>query len=85
MFIFQVVAAYAMIGALNKKGYNGFSFVFPSLSELQIIFEIAAPVFITMVSKVYHCSSFTSEHILLFYIFFLLVHTIYVEANSYVF
>ncbi|XP_010690777.2 protein DETOXIFICATION 46, chloroplastic [Beta vulgaris subsp. vulgaris] len=48
----QVVAAYAMIGALNKKGYNGFSFVFPSLSELQIIFEIAAPVFITMVSKV---------------------------------
>ncbi|KAL2925487.1 Protein DETOXIFICATION 46 chloroplastic [Bienertia sinuspersici] len=31
----QVVAAYAMIGALNRKGYNGFSFLVPSLTELQ--------------------------------------------------
>ncbi|KAK9677806.1 hypothetical protein RND81_11G168800 [Saponaria officinalis] len=48
----QAVAAYTMVDALNKKGYNGFSLTIPSLAELREIFEIAAPVFITMVSKV---------------------------------
>ncbi|XP_074275440.1 protein DETOXIFICATION 46, chloroplastic-like [Silene latifolia] len=48
----QIVAAYAMVDALNRKGYNGFSFTIPSIIELKEIFEIAAPVFITMVSKV---------------------------------
>ncbi|KNA16028.1 hypothetical protein SOVF_092890 isoform B [Spinacia oleracea] len=48
----QIVAAYAMVEALNRKGYNGYSFSVPSLSELQEIFGIAAPVFLTMVSKV---------------------------------
>ncbi|KAL9244977.1 hypothetical protein vseg_018689 [Gypsophila vaccaria] len=48
----QAVAAYTMVDALNKKGYNGFSITIPSIAELQEIFEIAAPVFITMVSKV---------------------------------
>lgn len=41
-----------MIDALNKKGYNGFSIEVPTLAELQEILTIAAPVFITIVSKV---------------------------------
>lgn len=41
-----------MVDALNKKGYNGFSILIPSLTELQDVFSIAAPVFITMISKV---------------------------------
>ncbi|XP_074275439.1 protein DETOXIFICATION 46, chloroplastic-like [Silene latifolia] len=48
----QVIAAYTMIDALNKKGYNGFSLSVPSLSELHEIITIAGPVFITIVSKV---------------------------------
>lgn len=48
----QVVAAYMMVAALNKKGYNGFTLSVPSLSELQHIYSLAAPVFITMTSKV---------------------------------
>uniref|UniRef100_A0A803LPC7 Protein DETOXIFICATION n=1 Tax=Chenopodium quinoa TaxID=63459 RepID=A0A803LPC7_CHEQI len=50
--ISQIVAAYTMIDALNKKGYNGYSIAVPTLPELQEIFAIAAPVFITIVSKV---------------------------------
>lgn len=52
LLFFQIVAAYTMIDALNKKGYNGFSIEIPSLIELQEIFAIAAPIFITIVSKV---------------------------------
>lgn len=48
----QIIAAYTMIEALNKKGYKGFSILIPSLTELQEVFAIAAPVFITMTSKV---------------------------------
>lgn len=48
----QVVAAYTMIDALNSKGYNGFTISIPSITELKEIFTIAAPVFITIVSKV---------------------------------
>ncbi|KAH9611538.1 hypothetical protein KSS87_007627 [Heliosperma pusillum] len=48
----QIVAAYAMVDALNRKGYNGFSFTIPSIIELKEIFEIATPVFVIMVSKV---------------------------------
>ncbi|XP_057544715.1 protein DETOXIFICATION 46, chloroplastic isoform X2 [Amaranthus tricolor] len=48
----QIVAAYTMIDALNKKGYNGFSIEIPTPAELQEILTIAAPVFITIVSKV---------------------------------
>ncbi|XP_021753514.1 protein DETOXIFICATION 46, chloroplastic-like [Chenopodium quinoa] len=50
--ISQIVAAYTMIDALNKKGYNGYSIAVPTLPELREIFAIAAPVFITIVSKV---------------------------------
>lgn len=48
----QVVAAYMMIAALSKKGYNGFALSVPSLDELLQIFTLAAPVFLTMMSKV---------------------------------
>ncbi|KAI3446167.1 hypothetical protein Pfo_002832 [Paulownia fortunei] len=48
----QVVAAYMMIEALNSKGYNGFAISIPSPDELLQIFMLAAPVFVTMVSKV---------------------------------
>ncbi|CAI9103729.1 OLC1v1002267C1 [Oldenlandia corymbosa var. corymbosa] len=48
----QVVAAYMMVEALNNKGYNGFSISIPSVTELTQIVTLAAPVFITMMSKV---------------------------------
>ncbi|KAJ0232429.1 hypothetical protein HA466_0290760 [Hirschfeldia incana] len=48
----QVVAAYMMMDALNKKGYNAFSLCVPSPSELLTIIGLAAPVFMTMMSKV---------------------------------
>ncbi|KAL2460086.1 MATE efflux family protein 4 [Abeliophyllum distichum] len=48
----QVVAGYMMIEALNKKGYNGFAISIPSPEELLQIFMLAAPVFVTMMSKV---------------------------------
>ncbi|KAL0356663.1 UNVERIFIED_CONTAM: protein DETOXIFICATION 46, chloroplastic [Sesamum calycinum] len=48
----QVVAAYMMIEALNSKGYNGFAISVPSPNELLQIFLLAAPVFVTMMSKV---------------------------------
>ncbi|XP_027356141.1 protein DETOXIFICATION 46, chloroplastic [Abrus precatorius] len=48
----QIVAAFMMIEALNRKGYNAFGFSLPSFSDFLQIFEIAAPVFVTMFSKV---------------------------------
>ncbi|KAK4740224.1 hypothetical protein R3W88_003921 [Solanum pinnatisectum] len=48
----QVVAAYMMIAALSKKGYNGFALSIPSFDEVLQIFTLAAPVFLTMMSKV---------------------------------
>ncbi|KAJ9704235.1 hypothetical protein PVL29_002683 [Vitis rotundifolia] len=48
----QVIAAYMMIEALNKKGFKAYSITVPSPSELLQIFKLAAPVFVTMVSKV---------------------------------
>lgn len=41
-----------MIETLNKKGYKAFSLTVPSLNELVQIFGLAAPVFVTMMSKV---------------------------------
>lgn len=41
-----------MIEALNKKGYNAFAFSVPSLDEFVQILGLAAPVFVTMMSKV---------------------------------
>ncbi|XP_021889320.1 protein DETOXIFICATION 46, chloroplastic [Carica papaya] len=48
----QVVAAYMMIQSLNKKGYNAYSISVPSANELLTILGLAAPVFVTMMSKV---------------------------------
>lgn len=41
-----------MIEALNKKGFKAYSISVPSPSELLQIFKLAAPVFVTMMSKV---------------------------------
>lgn len=41
-----------MTEALNKKGYNAFAISIPSTDEFSQIFSIAAPVFVTMFSKV---------------------------------
>ncbi|KAI6701157.1 hypothetical protein NL676_015481 [Syzygium grande] len=48
----QVVAAYMMIVALKKKGYNAFALTIPSASELLMIIGLAAPVFVSSMSKV---------------------------------
>lgn len=49
-----------MIEALNKKGYNAFALSVPSPKEFVTILGLAAPVFVTMISKVtfwVHCQS----------------------------
>ncbi|CAL0334175.1 unnamed protein product [Lupinus luteus] len=48
----QVVAAYMSVQALNNKGYNAYAFSIPSRKELLTILGLAAPVFLTMMSKV---------------------------------
>ncbi|KAL8543072.1 hypothetical protein ACS0TY_003812 [Phlomoides rotata] len=47
----QAVAAFMMIVALNKKGYNGFAISIPSFDEFLQIFMIAAPAFVAILSK----------------------------------
>ncbi|KAG8368185.1 hypothetical protein BUALT_Bualt15G0018800 [Buddleja alternifolia] len=47
----QVVAAYMMVDALNRKGYNGFAISVPSPNEFLQIFTIAAPAFVAILSK----------------------------------
>jgi hypothetical protein len=49
---YQIVAAFMMMRNLNNKGFRAFSLAIPSARELMQIFEIAAPVFVTMTSKV---------------------------------
>lgn len=53
ILFFQVIAGFMMIGNLNRTGFSAYSVSIPSPNELLQIFEIAAPVFITMTSKVY--------------------------------
>ncbi|XP_062177879.1 protein DETOXIFICATION 46, chloroplastic-like [Alnus glutinosa] len=48
----QVIAGYMMIETLNKKGYNAFAISVPSPHELLTVVGLAAPVFVTMMSKV---------------------------------
>ncbi|KAK3152013.1 hypothetical protein QOZ80_2BG0153220 [Eleusine coracana subsp. coracana] len=48
----QIIAAFMMMQNLNNKGFRAFSLAIPSARELLQIFEIAAPVFVTMTSKV---------------------------------
>lgn len=42
-----------MIEALNKKGYNSYAISVPSPKELLTLIGLAAPVLVTMMSKVY--------------------------------
>lgn len=53
VFTFQIVAAFMMIDSLNKKGYNAYAISVPSTDDLMIVFKLAAPAFIMMISKVY--------------------------------
>ncbi|XP_038902800.1 protein DETOXIFICATION 46, chloroplastic-like isoform X2 [Benincasa hispida] len=60
----QVIAAYMMIEQLNEKGYSGYSLSVPSPGEFVSILGLAAPVFITLMSKIvfytlliYHATS----------------------------
>ncbi|KAF5754601.1 putative multi antimicrobial extrusion protein [Helianthus annuus] len=48
----QVVAGFMMIESLKDKGYNGYAIAVPSANELLQIFQLAAPVFMMMMSKV---------------------------------
>ncbi|OMO74386.1 Multi antimicrobial extrusion protein [Corchorus capsularis] len=48
----QVISAYMMVNSLNKTEYNAYAISIPSSSDLLTIFQIAAPVFIMMMSKV---------------------------------
>eukprot|EP00268_Persea_americana_P050529 TRINITY_DN5498_c0_g1_i3.p1 TRINITY_DN5498_c0_g1~~TRINITY_DN5498_c0_g1_i3.p1 ORF type:complete len:563 (-),score=61.79 TRINITY_DN5498_c0_g1_i3:332-2020(-) len=48
----QVIAGFMMIGNLNRTGFSAYSVSIPSPNDLLQIFEIAAPVFITMTSKI---------------------------------
>ncbi|XP_031494150.1 protein DETOXIFICATION 46, chloroplastic-like [Nymphaea colorata] len=48
----QFIGAVLMIDSLNKSGFSAFRLSIPSPSELLQIVELAAPVFITMFSKV---------------------------------
>lgn len=41
-----------MIEALNKKGYNAYAISVPSPEEFLTVLGLAAPVFVTMISKV---------------------------------
>ncbi|XP_062024469.1 protein DETOXIFICATION 46, chloroplastic-like isoform X2 [Rosa rugosa] len=48
----QIVAGYMMIESLNKKGYNSYAISVPSPKELLTLIGLAAPVLVTMMSKV---------------------------------
>ncbi|KAB5541489.1 hypothetical protein DKX38_014463 [Salix brachista] len=48
----QIVAAFMMMDSLNKKGYNAYAISVPSTDDLMIVFRLAAPAFIMMISKV---------------------------------
>lgn len=48
----QVIAAFMMMETLTRTGFRAFPLSIPSPQELFQIFEIAAPVFVTMTSKV---------------------------------
>lgn len=60
-----------MIDNLNRTGFSAFSVSVPSPNELLQIFALAAPVFITMTSKVF---------VIFYYIFFL--YTVHMWTNS---
>lgn len=61
-----------MIDNLNRTGFSAFSVSVPSPNELLQIFELAAPVFITMISKV----------LVTFYYIFLSVYCEHVDKLS---
>ncbi|CAN8276611.1 unnamed protein product [Cochlearia groenlandica] len=68
--ISQVVSAFMMMDSLNKEGYNAYSFAIPSPQELWKISTLAAPVFISIFSKIafysfiIYCATSMGTHVL---------------------
>lgn len=66
----QIVSAYMMMDSLNKEGYNAYSFAVPSPQELWKISTLAAPVFISIFSKIafysfiIYCATSMGTHVL---------------------
>lgn len=50
--ISQWVGGYFMLRSLSAKGYNPLALKIPSIKDLSFILQLAAPVFLTIVSKV---------------------------------
>ncbi|GLJ05797.1 hypothetical protein SUGI_0025560 [Cryptomeria japonica] len=55
----QFVATILMLGSVNKKGYNAFALSVPSSKDLVQIVQLAAPVFISLISRVFFFSIVT--------------------------
>ncbi|KAL0745075.1 hypothetical protein Bca101_100927 [Brassica carinata] len=68
--ISQVVSAYMMMDSLNKEGYNAYAFAVPTPQELWKISALAAPVFISIFSKIafysfiIYCATSMGTHVL---------------------
>ncbi|ESQ53152.1 hypothetical protein EUTSA_v10024859mg [Eutrema salsugineum] len=66
----QVVSAFMMMDSLNKEGCNAYSFSVPSPQELWKISALAAPVFISIFSKIafysfiIYCATSMGTHVL---------------------
>ncbi|XP_010531468.1 PREDICTED: protein DETOXIFICATION 47, chloroplastic [Tarenaya hassleriana] len=66
----QIVSAYMMMDSLNKEGYNAFAFAVPSTQELWRISALAAPVLVSIFSKVafysfiIYCATSMGTHVL---------------------
>ncbi|KAL6211500.1 hypothetical protein ACLB2K_016725 [Fragaria x ananassa] len=57
----QIVAGYMMIESLNQKGYNSYAISVPSPKELLTLIGLAAPVLVTMMSKVTICAIYSQS------------------------
>ncbi|EOA16394.1 hypothetical protein CARUB_v10004548mg [Capsella rubella] len=66
----QIVSAFMMMDSLKKEGYNAYSFAIPSPQELWKISSLAAPVFISIFSKIafysfiIYCATSMGTHVL---------------------
>lgn len=50
-----------MIESLNQKGYNSYAISVPSPKELLTLIGLAAPVLVTMMSKVTICAIYSQS------------------------
>lgn len=83
MCCYKVVSAYMMMDSLNKEGYNAYSFAVPTPQELWKISALAAPVFISIFSKIafysfiIYCATSMGTHVLA-------AHQVYYSTYTYV-